>query len=156
MPAATGNTLSKKPVSASHFGETDLMNRDNSDLRTPFRDRTAKARVAPLRQKAGMDSSLCDLDYFPTPGERRLLAWLSHVAGLPGKATVRMALLLLRSAIACRRKQHPMIIPKSVAKAGMSRVAAYEGLRALETAGLVTVKRCRGRSPLVTIVDENA
>lgn len=98
-------------------------------------------------------SPWCDHDYFPSPGERSLFSWLKLAAELPGKATFRMAILLLQSAIDCCRKQHLMITPKRVTSARMSRVAAYEGLRALEGAGLVTVKRCRGRSPLVTIVE---
>lgn len=100
-------------------------------------------------------SPWCSRDYYPTPSERRLLGWLNRVADLPGKATVRMALLVLQSATDCGRRQHLMITPKKVTAARMSRVAAYEGLRALEEAGLVTVNRCRGRSPLVTIVEKD-
>ena len=111
--------------------------------------------MAYVLEDTDVDIPRCDRDYTPAPAECRLLAWLSQAAELPGKATVRMALLVMRAATTCGRKQHLMIMPNSVAKAGMSRVAAYEGLRSLETAGLVTVKRCRGRSPLVTIVDEN-
>ncbi|MES2793561.1 MAG: hypothetical protein V4719_28365 [Planctomycetota bacterium] len=102
-----------------------------------------------------IDIDALDCDYSPNAGERRMLAWLSQVAGLPGKATFRMALLALRLAVACGRKLHLMIEPKNVAKAGMSRVAAFDGVRALESAGLVTVKRCRGCSPVVTIVEKS-
>lgn len=111
--------------------------------------------MANRHDKTSVESLWCDRDYSPTPGERRLLAWLNQVADLPGKATVRMALLILHSATICHRKQHLMITPKNVTTTGMSRVAAYEGLRALEEAGLVTVNRCRGRSPLVTIVEKD-
>lgn len=130
------------------------MNRDSSGLRASCRTETKTSLAEPLSQALGQHSPSCDGDYSPAPGERRLLAWFSHVAELPGKATVRMALLVQRSAAKYRRKQHLLVTPKGVTQAGMSRVAAYEGLRALELAGLVTVKRCRGCSPLVTIVDQ--
>lgn len=130
------------------------MNHDSSDSQAPCRTQTKTPLPEPLDEGSGKDPSWCDGDYSPTPGECRLLAWLAHVAELPGKATVRMALLVQHSATKYGRKQHLMVTPKKITEAGMSRVAAYEGLRALESAGLVTVKRCRGRSPLVTIVDQ--
>lgn len=107
------------------------------------------------QDKIKANSPWCDYDYSPSPGERSLLAWLKQAAELPGKATFRMAILVLQAAIDCRRKQHLMINPQKTWSARMSRVAAYEGLRALEEARLVTVKRCRGRSPLVTVVEVN-
>ena len=111
--------------------------------------------AAPI-QHTNSELQWCDHDYSPTSGERRLIDWLSKVAELPGKATFRMALLVLRSASTYGRRQHLMVGPESVATAGVSRVAAYEGLRTLESAGLVTIKRCRGSSPLVTIVEVRA
>lgn len=132
------------------------MNRDNSDPRAPFDDITPNACTESLVEETDVDSPLSPCDYSPTPAERRLLDWLTQVAELPGKAAVRVALLLLQLATVLKRKQFIMMRSKSVMNTGMSRVAAYEGLRELETAGLVSVKRCRGRSPLVTIVETSA
>ncbi len=129
------------------------MNRGSSDSQTTFRDKTRNAPLAPLSKPTIGDSPWCDQNYFPTLGERQLLAWLVAATDLPGKATIRMALLVLQSAATCGRKQHLAITPQRLATTEMSRVAAYEGLRWLESAGLVSVKRCRGRSPLVTILD---
>lgn len=154
MVVVTGNTPNMPLASASRCGKADLMNRDKPISRACSRDVTQSVPSVPRVRATRGDSPWCERDYHPTPGERRLLTWLSQVTQLPGKATFRMAVLVLQSATTHGRKRHLRVTPKGVASAGMSRVAAYEGLRALELAGLVTVKRCRGRSPLVTIVDQ--
>ena len=124
--------------------------RDNPASRTSL---MAGTHMTTRRNAVRTDSPWCDQDYSPTPGERRLLIWLEQAVALPGKATIRMALLVLQLATICHRKRHLMVRPKEISTNGMSRVAAYEGLRTLELAGMVTVKRCRGLSPLVTIVE---
>ncbi len=131
------------------------MYRGNSDPRTTFKDEARTVPLALVSEATDDDSPWCDNDYCSTLAERQLLAWLTAAADLPGKSTIRTALLALELATMCGRKQHLGITPQSVATAGLSRVAAYEGLRLLESAGLVRVTRCRGRSPLVTILDPN-
>ena len=95
-------------------------------------------------------------DYSPSLEENRLLEWLSRVSELPGKSTVRIAILLLRKAMTLGRKWHIMIAPKDRDDIAISRVAAYEALVSMEAAGLVSVRHCRGRSALVSIIDADS
>lgn len=91
-------------------------------------------------------------DYFPSKRERSLLAWFSRVAALPGRATIRMAVLLASSAMRLKRKQYIPVTPQATRGAGMCRVAAWRATQELENAGLIIVKHKRGSHPLVTIV----
>jgi predicted ArsR family transcriptional regulator len=43
-----------------------------------------------------------------------------------------------------------------LAELGLSRHAAYRGLKALEDRGLVVVDRHRGRKPLVTVIERHS
>jgi len=92
-------------------------------------------------------------EYVPSSEEQSQLAWLALATNLPGKSAVRLAVLILQLAEKHGRKRHLLITPCRLADSSISRVAGYEGLVALEVAGLVEVNRCRGRNPLVSILE---
>ncbi len=83
---------------------------------------------------------------------RNELNWLARVAVLPGKAPISVALALVALAHRLDQEDELMLTPANLARYGLSRSSAYRGLAALESAGLVTVDRRNGCSPLVTIV----
>jgi hypothetical protein len=82
--------------------------------------------------------------------DRAVLAWLQAAAAAPGKA-LHLALLLAGQ---CRRQgsAHVHLTRPMLAQAGLSRDACYDGLRRLETLGLVAVQRVPGHSPHVRLV----
>jgi hypothetical protein len=114
-------------------GELDL-----ERLRIPTQLQCAPKRGNATHQPAG---------YFlkgPIP-----LAWLSRAAIQPGRA-LHVGVLLWFLAGLMRSREVPLL-PSWLHRFGLNRFAAYRGLTALEKAGLVTVKRQRGRAPLVTL-----
>lgn len=79
-----------------------------------------------------------------------LLAWLQAAAVAPGKA-LHLALLLVGQYRSLQTR-HVHLTRPMLARAGLSRDACYDGLRRLETLGLITVQRVPGRSPHVRLV----
>lgn len=78
--------------------------------------------------------------------------WLSAASKLPGKAMhVGLVLWHLHH---LRRRWTVRWEPIKAASLGITRYAAYAGLRRLEAAGLITVDRHVGRCPIVTILDQ--
>jgi hypothetical protein len=79
------------------------------------------------------------------------LYWIAKAACCRGRALHVAAILWYRAGLENRRT---VKIPRWVAdKFGLSTDAKSRGLRALETAGLVSVKRQTGCSPVVTLLD---
>lgn len=78
-------------------------------------------------------------------------SWLATAARLPGKALhVAMTLRLLDG----MQNVGPVALSSvRLEDAGVNRHAAYRALRQLEQAGLVAVRRARGRQPRVTILE---
>jgi hypothetical protein len=78
------------------------------------------------------------------------LEWLAVAAKLPGK-TLHVGLLLwfLKG---LRRSSEVPLTSSWLAIFGLEHVTAYRALQALETAGLVTVRRQRGKAPVITLV----
>lgn len=81
------------------------------------------------------------------------LLWLQRAAELNGKSPLIAALLLLTLSRRFDRRQHIMVTAKTRTAHGLDQKTLYQALVNLETAGLVTVNRGRGRPPLVSIVD---
>lgn len=80
----------------------------------------------------------------PIPG-----AWTSQAAKLPGRALhVALALWFLAGK---SKADTVKLSNETLERFGVGRHTAYRALRKLEGAGLVVVKRQRGRCPLVTI-----
>ncbi len=78
-------------------------------------------------------------------------AWIERAAVLPGKA-LHVALVVQLLVGMCKEKR-VRLGPKYLKQMGVSRHAGYRALAELEKAGLVSVNRCRGKSPEVTAVD---
>lgn len=77
--------------------------------------------------------------------------WLVLAARLPGKA-IHVAIVAWFLAGMRRSRRGPL--PSSQLRVlSVSRFACYRGLSALEGAGLITVERHPGRSPIVTLLD---
>ena len=85
------------------------------------------------------------------PGRDRIpLEWLQAAARLPGRSLhVALALWLAARQASTRRIPLGNV---TVASMGLDRNAKYRGLVCLERAGLVTVERNLGRSPIVTLL----
>ncbi len=77
------------------------------------------------------------------------LVWLATASELRGKAlAVGLVIWFVRGLTA---KSSMTIKSSAWAKFNLSRFTIYRGLKELESAGLVTVERRRGRCPVVTI-----
>lgn len=76
--------------------------------------------------------------------------WIAAASRQPGRALhVAMAIWYLAG---LSRTLSVELRPSTVRQFGVDRYAAYRGLHALERAGLVAVRRHRGRCPTVTIL----
>jgi hypothetical protein len=84
------------------------------------------------------------------------LVWLLTAARLPGRA-LHVAIALWYAAQLSREpfSSEPSVYLSNTLceKFGLDRNAKYRGLDLLEATGLVAVRRKRGRSPAVTILD---
>jgi hypothetical protein len=80
------------------------------------------------------------------------LPWITIAANLPGKAL--HVGLLCWFLVGIRRARRVSLTPSKFIAFGLSRYSAYRGLAALEKAHLVAVERHRGRSPIVTLLDD--
>jgi hypothetical protein len=77
------------------------------------------------------------------------LAWLHRAADLPGKAlAVGLALWFLRGV---QKRRTVRLTRRTLRRLGVGRKPGYLGLKNLEGAGLVRVRRQKGKSPVVTI-----
>ena len=77
------------------------------------------------------------------------LAWLQRAAELRGKAlAVGLALWFLRG---CQKRWTVRLTRRTLQRFAVGRKPGYLGLKNLEAAGLVRVRRRVGRSPVVTI-----
>lgn len=87
----------------------------------------------------------------PSPAQPRL-DWLTAAAALPGGKTLHLALLLQRL---CAERGSAIIhlTRRMMARGPVSRDACYDGLRRLEQARLVCVRRLPGRSPQVLLLE---
>lgn len=79
--------------------------------------------------------------------------WLQRASGLGGKA-LNVGIALWRQRGISNRST--VKLSMSSLDMGFDRSTASRALRALERAGLVTVERASGCSPLVTIIDDEA
>jgi hypothetical protein len=79
------------------------------------------------------------------------LAWLAKAASLPGKAlALGLAIWFAKTA---RKTKVVALTPDLVKRFGVTRKPSYRALDSLETAGLVSVDRKRGRCPRVELSD---
>lgn len=78
------------------------------------------------------------------------LHWLQAASAAPGKG-LHLALMLLAHAV---QRPYPAVLltRRMLARAGISRDAAYDGLRRLTELGVVNVRRLPGRSPQVVLL----
>jgi hypothetical protein len=80
-------------------------------------------------------------------------SWIAEAAALPGRALAVGMVLRLWAGMRCSQTVR---LSYRNFPAGLSRFAIYRGLRNLERAGLVTVRRVPGHAPLVTLpVDDD-
>ena len=79
--------------------------------------------------------------------------WLCTAARLPGR-TLHVA-LWIRLWRGIRKKNGIAISISKLEVMGVSRYAAYRGLKQLEHAGLIQVDRRRGRMPRVTVIEQD-
>ena len=75
--------------------------------------------------------------------------WITAAAALPGRAVVVGLALRFKSGISKRRQVK--VTRALLGKFGLDRHTGRRALKALEGAGLVTVDRGPGRSPIATI-----
>lgn len=79
--------------------------------------------------------------------------WLEAASRVPRKATLMVALSIWW--VRTLTKKNPIVLAtKAVEIWGIDAKAKGRALHDLETAGLITVDRKRGRFPVVTILDE--
>lgn len=82
--------------------------------------------------------------------EERSLSLLKAASVLPGKGPLSTMVMLLVLSDRLHRADHLLLLPSTLREFSLSRATAYRSLELLEQSGLVTVKRQKGRSPLVT------
>ena len=85
------------------------------------------------------------------PPVRMPQAWLQTAACLPGKSA-QLALCLIWVS-AQQGSSKVRLLRSALDRYQVSRDACYDGLRRLESAGLVRVDREAGASPMVTLLD---
>jgi hypothetical protein len=79
------------------------------------------------------------------------LGWVTIAANLPGRALHAGLTVWYAASVSGSTAVHLSNV--QCLRFGLDRNAKYRALRSLEVAGLVAVKRMRGRSPLVTILE---
>lgn len=79
------------------------------------------------------------------------LDWIACMAPLPGKASQLGWLLWFL--VGLKRSKTFRLEPNWYGRFGMHRKAVHRGLRALESAQLISVKRKPGAAPEVTVLD---
>ena len=99
------------------------------------------------------DDAEVELESAPSPvPECEMIDWLKVAAKLPGRASVVTAIMIWDLAVRLDRRQCIMVTPTKLSTVGLGRVTTYRALIDLENAGLITVTRKQGRSPLVCIL----
>ncbi len=84
--------------------------------------------------------------------EEQKLGMLKSANLLPGKGPVSTMIMLLTLSDRLHRTDHLLLLPRTLREYSLSRATAYRSLELLEQAGLVTVKRQKGLSPMVTLI----
>lgn len=79
------------------------------------------------------------------------LPWLLAASALPGKAVLKLALLLWFRAGIEGRQTAIRLSSSSLKRFGITARTAFNALEALEAAHLIRVERHRGRNPLVSL-----
>ena len=79
------------------------------------------------------------------------LVWLIKAAQLPGKVLHVALILWYLTELENSKEVH--MSSKTVNDFGVNRQVGYRALKALENAGLISVRRYKGRSPRVTILE---
>ena len=87
--------------------------------------------------------------------DARLIEWLKLAGEQRGKAPLLTAIMVCEQSIQRQRYEHLLLTPDMIARHGMNRITVYRALVDLERAGLVTVRRRRGNSPLVSIAADH-
>jgi hypothetical protein len=109
-----------------------------------------KLSLAEIEAKTGIRFSKLRRKTVEPYVQRIPVAWLQVAAKLPGKSLHVAVVVWYRWHL---EKRPAISLTKSkLARFGVERHAASRALDRLETAGLVNVKRAKGRSPRVTIV----
>jgi hypothetical protein len=80
-----------------------------------------------------------------------MLDWLCEANELPGKTPITRALAILGLAERLDRQTHILLTPQGLREIGLNRTSAYRACRELERAGLISVRRCQGSSPMVSL-----
>ncbi len=83
---------------------------------------------------------------------RHVVHLLTLAAELPGKGPLATVAMLIALSQRLRRVSQILLIPKTLQEFHLSRAIVYRSLVALETRGLVRVRRHKGCGPLVSLV----
>lgn len=84
------------------------------------------------------------------------MAWLERAAKLKGKAPLAIALVLQFESGRQNEAKSVKLTNDLAKKLNVSRKSKYTALKALEEAGLISVKQEIKKSPIVTILDESS
>lgn len=85
-------------------------------------------------------------------GIHEFLTFVEQASALPAKAPVCVAILICGQSLRLNRRDHLLLTPQIIKAAQLNRTSVYRGLEQLESAGLITVSRTRGRSPSVSLL----
>ena len=80
------------------------------------------------------------------------LEWIRQAGRLPGKAAVLVALAIWFR-LGVERSSSAVVSTQWATRMGLSRRNCHRGLRQLEIAGLVSVRRRQGKPPIITVID---
>ncbi len=112
----------------------------------PELDEIVKLRAAKTRRRISQDRQTGEFLKGPLPW-----AWLEAAARLPGR-TLHVGIILWHLSSLTRNRQ-VTLSRRYLDRFEISRHIAYRALVKLEGAGLVAVQRCRGRRPVVSILE---
>lgn len=87
--------------------------------------------------------------------DAQLIEWLKLAGRQRGKAPLLTAIMICEQSIQLGRYEHLLLTPDMIGRHEMNRVTVYRALVDLERAGLVSVRRRRGSSPLISIVADH-
>ena len=99
---------------------------------------------------------LLERTFRPAIEECRLIDWVEQAVNLRGKFPIKLAFAIGQLAMEYGRTKRLPITERWIRENTFRRVSVCRALKALESAGLLTVARCNGRSPLVSIVEIDA
>jgi len=92
---------------------------------------------------------------FQPVDQTAIIEWLHKTTALPGRAPLAVGIRLATDALRYNRTAFLIITPANVEELNLTRQSAYNGLRRLENAGLLTVNRQRGQVPVANLVLEH-